>query len=70
REVQDGKIVCTDKEGKPIEIEVDSVIGAIGYLPAPLAVQDKKDVYLVGDCKKIGNLRSVIWGAYETAMKI
>ncbi|MBQ1385176.1 MAG: FAD-dependent oxidoreductase [Erysipelotrichales bacterium] len=70
REVHDGKIVCTDKEGKPIEIEVDSVIGAIGYLPAPLAAQDKKDVYLVGDCKKIGNLRSVIWGAYEAAMKI
>ena len=30
----------------------------------------RKEVYLVGDCRKVGNLRSVIWGAYETAMKI
>ena len=48
----------------------DSVISSAGYLPAPLADQGRKEVYLVGDCKKVGNLRSVIWGAYETAMKI
>ena len=29
-----------------------------------------KNVYLVGDCLAIGNLRSVIWRAYEVAMKI
>lgn len=30
----------------------------------------KVPAYLVGDCDKVGNLRSVIWGAYEAAMKI
>ena len=25
---------------------------------------------LVGDCLQVGNLRSVIWRAYEVAMKI
>ncbi|MBO4537431.1 MAG: FAD-dependent oxidoreductase [Erysipelotrichaceae bacterium] len=70
REVQDGKIICTDKEGKQIEIEADSVISAVGYLPAPLSGQDRKDVQLVGDCKSVGNLRTVIWSAYEAAMKI
>ena len=59
-----------DKAGNVTTIPCDSVIASTGYLPAPLADQGKKDVYLVGDCKKIGNLRSVIWGAYEAAMKI
>lgn len=69
KEVKDGSIVCADKNGKNIEIECDSVISCVGYIPAPLAEQDK-DVYLVGDCLAIGNLRSVIWRAYEVAMKI
>ena len=69
-EVQDGAIIVKDKAGNVTTIPCDSVIASTGYLPAPLADQGKKDVYLVGDCKKIGNLRSVIWGAYEAAMKI
>ena len=36
-----------------------------GYL-----AEEKDNVYLVGDCKQIGNLRSVIWRAYEVAMEI
>ncbi|MBR4700826.1 MAG: FAD-dependent oxidoreductase [Oscillospiraceae bacterium] len=69
KEVRDGAIICTGKDGKDIEIPCDSVISSAGYLPAPLAAAGK-NVHLVGDCNKIGNLRSVIWGAYETAMKI
>jgi len=35
-----------------------------------LVVERKgKNIYLVGDCEQVGNLRSVVWGAYETAMK-
>ena len=39
--------------------------------PTPL-VEEKghKNVHLVGDCLRVGNLRSVVWRAYETAMKI
>jgi 2-enoate reductase len=70
KEVQDGKIICTDKDGQEVEIAVDSVIGAVGYLPTPLSAQGRKEAYLVGDCQKVGNLRTVIWGAYEAAMKI
>ena len=69
KEVKDGAIVCADKDGKTFEVACDSVIGAVGYKPAPLC--DKaKNVYLVGDCLAVGNLRSVIWRAYEVAMKI
>ena len=69
KEVKDGAIVCESKQSGRIEIPCDSVISAVGYRPAPVA-QKGKNVWLVGDCKSVGNLRTVIWGAYETAMKI
>lgn len=68
KEVRDGEIVCKTKDGD-ITIPCDSVISSVGYLPTPLAAESK-NVHLVGDCKQIGNLRSVIWRAYEVAMKI
>ncbi|MBR3438719.1 MAG: FAD-dependent oxidoreductase, partial [Clostridia bacterium] len=70
KEVKDGSIICTGKDGKDIEIACDSVISCAGYIPAPLTSEKAKNVYLVGDCLAIGNLRSVIWRAYEVAMKI
>ena len=71
REVRDGAIVCAGKDGTAIEIPCDTVISSAGYLSTPL-VEEKghKNVHLVGDCLRVGNLRSVIWRAYETAMKI
>ena len=69
KEVKDGSIICTDKSGKELEIKCDSVISCAGYIPAPLAEKSGK-VFLVGDCLAIGNLRSVVWRAYDVAMKI
>ena len=69
REVRDGAIVCQKKDGENVEIACDSVISCAGYIPAPLA-ESKCKVYLVGDCEAVGNLRTVIWKAYEVAMKI
>ena len=62
-------IVCTGKDGKDINIDCDSVISCAGYIPAPLA-EKSGNVHLVGDCLAIGNLRSVVWRAYDVAMKI
>ena len=67
--VEDGKIICKDETGKEITIPCDSVISSAGYLPNPLA-EESRNVHLVGDCRQVGNLRSVIWRAYEAAMKI
>ena len=39
------------------------------HLPNPLAPKGS-NVSLVGDCDGVGNLRSVVWRAYEVAMKI
>ena len=69
KEVKDGEIVCTDKDGKDVVIPCDTAISSAGYIPAPLAAKGK-NVTLVGDCLNIGNLRSVIWRAYEVAMKL
>ena len=67
--VDDGMIVCKDKDGKEIEIACDSVISSAGYISNPL-VKGGGNVHLVGDCMQVGNLRTVIWRAYEVAMKI
>jgi len=69
KEVGDGEIVCKGPDGKDLTIACDSVISSAGYIPSPLA-KESKNVHLVGDCKQVGNLRSVIWRAYEVAMSI
>lgn len=69
KEVKDGSVICKDKDGKTFSIECDSVISSTGYIPDPLT-KEGKNLILIGDCDKVGNLRTVIWGAYEAAMKI
>ena len=67
KEVKDDSIICINNN-KEIEIKCDSVISSAGYIPDPLSPK-KKNVYLIGDCNRVGNLRTVIWKAYECAMK-
>ncbi len=67
-EITDKGIVAIDKQGNKFEVAGDNVIMSVGYIPAPLT-EDKK-VKLVGDCNGIGNLRTVIWRAWDVAMKL
>ena len=66
-EIKDGSVVIKNKDGSTKEVEVDSVISAIGYTPAPLT---DKHVKVVGDALAVGNLRTVVWRAWEVAEKI
>ena len=68
-EVREHDIVVKDKGGTLSVIPCDSAISSVGYDPAPLAPAGR-NVHLVGDCLAVGNLRSVIWRAYEVAMKV
>lgn len=68
-EIKEKSITATGSDGNKIEIPADSVIMSVGYIPAPLK-GGEKNVHFVGDCAKVGNLRSVIWGAWDVAMKI
>ena len=67
--VTDTGITVASADGKTQEIACDSVISSAGYIPSPLA-EAGKHTHLVGDCLSVGNLRSVVWRAYEVAMKI
>ncbi len=68
-EVNGGNVTVRDKEGKTFDIEGDSVIMSVGYNPAPLA-KKAKHVHVIGDAASVGNLRTVIWGAWDVAMKL
>lgn len=67
-EILDNGIVAVDKEGKTFKIDADSVITSVGYIPTPIEKVSKNK--LVGDCNGIGNLRTVIWRAWDVAMKL
>ena len=66
KKITDDGIIVGEADGKEISVKCDSVITSIGYNPAPLTENAK----LVGDCLKVGNLRTVIWRAWDVAMKI
>ena len=68
-EVYKDGVKVTDTDGNSFKIDADSVILSVGYKPAPLAPK-AKNVHIVGDASKIGNLRTVIWQAWDVAMKL
>ncbi|MBO5358567.1 MAG: FAD-dependent oxidoreductase [Clostridia bacterium] len=67
--INDGSVTVTDKDGKQFDIACDSVIMSVGYNPAPIAKKGGK-VHVIGDAANVGNLRTVIWGAWDVCMKI
>lgn len=69
KEITSDGLVITDKEGKDIKLEGSKVITSIGYIPTP-KFNKSKHVHLVGDCSGVGNLRTVIWRAWDVCMKI
>ena len=68
-QVMDDSVKVCNKEGLSFKIDADSVILCTGYRPAPVA-QKAKNVHIIGDANKVGNLRSVIWGAWDVCMKL
>ncbi len=66
-EITDSGVTVKHKDGTIQNIPADSVILSVGYNPAPLTT---KGVRVVGDAASVGNLRTVIWGAWDVAMKI
>jgi 2-enoate reductase len=68
-EIGEGSVTLRGKDGKTFDVQADSVILSVGYTPAPVA-QKAKHVHVIGDAAKVGNLRTVIWGAWDTCMKL
>ena len=69
-EVFSDGVALISKEGTIENIKADSVILAAGYTQAPVFPGSGKKVQVVGDAKKVGNLRTVIWSAWDAAMKL
>ncbi len=68
-EIREGEVVIDHKDGTQETIKADDVIMAVGYNPNPIA-KKSKHVHIIGDANQIGNLRTVIWGAWDVCMKI
>ena len=68
-EVKEDGIIVSDKNGMQFKIDADSVILSTGYKPAPLSPK-AKNVHVIGDANKVGNLRTVIWGVWDLCMKL
>ena len=68
-EIRADGVTIVDKDGNKKDIACDNVILSVGYKPAPVAPK-AKHVHVIGDAFKVGNLRTVIWQAWDVAMKL
>ena len=68
-EVHEDGVTVRSKDGTTFKIDADNVIMSTGYRPAPLA-KESRNVHVIGDACKVGNLRTVIWQAWDVCMKI
>ena len=69
KSIGEGSVTVAGKDGTTQEIQCDSVVLSVGYNPAPIA-KKSSHVHIIGDAQSVGNLRTVIWGAWDVAMKI
>ncbi|MBO4937413.1 MAG: FAD-dependent oxidoreductase [Oscillospiraceae bacterium] len=69
REIRDDGVIVADRNGMSFKIDADSVILSTGYRPNPLTSK-AKNIHIVGDAYKVGNLRTVIWQAWDVCMKL
>ena len=68
-QIKSGSVELIDKTGNQFALPADSVIMSVGYTPAPIAAKGKH-IHVIGDAAKVGNLRTVIWGAWDVCMKL
>ena len=64
-----GVVHIKNRDGSESKVKADSIIMSVGYTPAPV-FQKSKNIHLVGDASHVGNLRTVVWRAWEVAEKI
>lgn len=69
KEIGEDYVIVEEKNLRQTKLKADSVIMSVGYHSTPLE-EASRHVHLIGDAKKVGNLRTVIWGAWDVAMSI
>ncbi|NCC68981.1 MAG: FAD-binding protein, partial [Clostridia bacterium] len=68
-DIRDNGVTVKGKDGKTLDLECDNVVNGIGFVPTPVG-EKSQHVHRVGDCVAIGNLRTVVWRAWDVCMKI
>ncbi len=66
KKVNPNSIEVQTKEGKILKLPADSTIVSVGYVPSPVA-KEGEHIHIVGDAHQVGNLKTVIWQAWEVA---
>lgn len=69
--IEGNSVYVKTKNGTQV-IYADSVIASCGYVPQD-AFKEKENVehvHFIGDCAKVGNLKTVIWSAYDLAFSL
>ena len=65
--ITDNEVVI-EKDGKEELIIADTVVKSIGYNNS--GVENKDNFHVIGDAEKVGNLKDVIWTAYDLANEL
>ena len=65
--ITDNEVVI-EKDGKEQIIVADTVVKSIGYNNS--GVETKGNFHVIGDAEKVGNLKDVIWTAYDLANEL
>lgn len=68
-QVNEHSVMINTPDGKQ-EIPCDSVILSVGYVSNALPFEEDEHIHLLGDAAKVGNLKTVIWGAYDLAFSL
>lgn len=70
KEIRDQNVVIRTPDGEKV-IDCDSVVLSVGYVPGTSLVKESSEhVHILGDAAKVGNLKNVIWGAYDLAFSL
>lgn len=67
QQITKGSVTILTPDGEK-ELSCDSAVLSVGYVPGtPLAEESSEHVHILGDAAKVGNLKNVIWSAYDLA---
>lgn len=70
KQINNDSVIIQTPEGEK-KLPCDSVILSVGYISNDsLFSKSSEHLHLLGDAAKVGNLKSVIWGAYELAFSL
>ncbi len=62
------KEVVIEVDGEEKTLKADTVVKSIGYNPSNK--EEASNFHVIGDAEKVGNLKDVIWRAYDLANKL